>query len=513
MPRSGLIALVVLVLATLGLLWWSLSGDPQPAPAAEIAAEVAPAPERPAAPTAQPAAPVAAAEPPSVAPKTATLQGQARDAQGRGVPARISVKTESGPFAAQTQADAAGNFRLTVPAPQLLTVAADAPGLPAWQQQRVRVQPGEAVTLQITFADQAPLRGTVVDPAGNPVPHAFVVRTGPGEQVVAATDNNGEFLIGAEIGAVELVAVHGEWAPSPPQQLAGPSAKPVQLRMGAGALVTGKVVDPAGQPINNARVALDGGQFDGPAVQTPNSQTVFSQADGTFSLGPLRPGLLDLRAETAGKPPGSAKGVRATSGATASGVVIVLTAGATVKGRVTQKANGQPVAGARVTLLDGGLGGDGPAGVTDADGRYAVAGVSAGLHTLRVDHPEFRAELASGVQVPPAGEVTRDVALAPKVAGEHFAFQGIGAGLQRIGDAVVIGNVMAGTPAEQAGLQSGDRIVAVDRQGTAGMALTQVIERIRGEEGTAVLLEIDRPGQGKFTVQVGRGTVVVKDPK
>jgi C-terminal processing protease CtpA/Prc len=39
-----------------------------------------------------------------------------------------------------------------------------------------------------------------------------------------------------------------------------------------------------------------------------------------------------------------------------------------------------------------------------------------------------------------------------------------------------------------------------------------VVERIRGEEGSSVLLEIERPGQGRFTVQVNRGQVVVKDP-
>lgn len=60
------------------------------------------------------------------------------------------------------------------------------------------------------------------------------------------------------------------------------------------------------------------------------------------------------------------------------------------------------------------------------------------------------------------------------------------------------------SPAEEAGLQRGDRIVRIDGKPTALMDLAQASEALKGELGTDVRLEISRKGKPSFTVAVTR---------
>jgi hypothetical protein len=56
--------------------------------------------------------------------------------------------------------------------------------------------------------------------------------------------------------------------------------------------------------------------------------------------------------------------------------------------------------------------------------------------------------------------------------------------------------VMPGGPASQMGMRSGDRILAVDGQASRGLRSVDVIKRLRGEPGTAVVVRIERNGSG-----------------
>ena len=512
MPRWLAAVLGVLVLATLALLLWSLSAGPEPV---AIAGDNEPVPEKAAVPKLAEAHKPTEPEPepkPQVA-AAGGLRGQVHDSTGQGVTAVVRVLNTQGQAAGRGTSDQAGTFVLAQLPPGVYRVEVQASNFALWRQDRVQIRGGQTETLDVTLAASEPIRGVVVNDRGSPVPHAYVIRVAPGDPVMATADVNGEFVIGAEAAGAEVIAVHGRYAASNPVKLEVKPPTGMRLQLQAGALVLGMVVDHKGLPVANAQVAVEVAAYDGPAVASPTLPPVTTQADGRFELGRLRPGTFDLRADAPGKAAGFAKNVRATAGGTTSGLVITLGAGAVIKGRVTAKATGKPVGQARVAVLDGAPGMDPPSTTTDNDGRYEIHAVAAGLHSLRVDHPEFRAEMVSGINAPENGEVVRDIALAVKVAGENFAFQGIGAGLQKDGDAVIVRNVMPDTPAAQAGMQSGDRIVSVDRQGVNGMPLTGVIERIRGEEGTTVLIEIDRPGQGRFTVQVSRAAVVVKEPR
>jgi carboxyl-terminal processing protease len=70
-------------------------------------------------------------------------------------------------------------------------------------------------------------------------------------------------------------------------------------------------------------------------------------------------------------------------------------------------------------------------------------------------------------------------------------------------DGTVIASVYPNTPAAEAGLMRGDKIVAVDGTSTIGETYDQVVARVRGPEGEPVTLTIDRNGN-TFDVTIVR---------
>ncbi|MBN2839430.1 MAG: PDZ domain-containing protein, partial [Coriobacteriia bacterium] len=73
-------------------------------------------------------------------------------------------------------------------------------------------------------------------------------------------------------------------------------------------------------------------------------------------------------------------------------------------------------------------------------------------------------------------------------------FYGIGVTISNDGDDLVINSVIAGTPAEAAGLEPDDLIVEINGEARPRWDVDEAVLRIRGEEGTTVDLGIRRNG-------------------
>ncbi len=89
-------------------------------------------------------------------------------------------------------------------------------------------------------------------------------------------------------------------------------------------------------------------------------------------------------------------------------------------------------------------------------------------------------------------------------------YYGIGAALGQDAKTkeVTISKVYEGTPAEEAGLRDGDQIVKVNETVSTSEELSDLVQKIRGEEGTTVHLKIYRASTKKtFEVDVERKNV------
>ncbi len=94
------------------------------------------------------------------------------------------------------------------------------------------------------------------------------------------------------------------------------------------------------------------------------------------------------------------------------------------------------------------------------------------------------------------------------LAGE---FEGIGAEVGIKDNALIVVAPLLDSPAERAGLLAGDKILAIDKKDTQGMALDAAVKMIRGKRGTKVTLLISRDGiKTAKDYEITRDKIVIK---
>jgi carboxyl-terminal processing protease len=122
----------------------------------------------------------------------------------------------------------------------------------------------------------------------------------------------------------------------------------------------------------------------------------------------------------------------------------------------------------------------------------AIDGVIQALndpHTIYIDPESF----ALGVDV---------------ISGE---FQGIGARVEQDSttDEIVIVAPFRDSPAEKAGVRSGDVVLAVDGESTEGWTVSEAVRRIRGPDGTQVTLKVRHQNGETEDIAITRSTIVI----
>lgn len=89
-------------------------------------------------------------------------------------------------------------------------------------------------------------------------------------------------------------------------------------------------------------------------------------------------------------------------------------------------------------------------------------------------------------------------------------FGGVGLRIEKQGDYVSVLVPLKGTPADRAGIKSGDKIIEVNGESMKGKTLDEVGNKLRGEIGTEVKVVIEREGQPKpLTFVLKREEIVV----
>ena len=78
------------------------------------------------------------------------------------------------------------------------------------------------------------------------------------------------------------------------------------------------------------------------------------------------------------------------------------------------------------------------------------------------------------------------------------SFFGVGIEITMRDGVLTVVSPIEGTPAYQAGVKAGDRIIKIDGKLTKGMSLMKAVKAIRGAKGTKVVLTMMREGAGKL---------------
>jgi carboxyl-terminal processing protease len=92
-------------------------------------------------------------------------------------------------------------------------------------------------------------------------------------------------------------------------------------------------------------------------------------------------------------------------------------------------------------------------------------------------------------------------------------FGGIGVELTLEGKVPEVISPIDGTPAAEAGIEPGDRIVKIDAQATTGMDVEEIVKRLRGVPGSRVSLTIARNDRSPFEVTLTRNVIRVVSVK
>ncbi|OZU88786.1 peptidase S41 [Virgibacillus indicus] len=91
------------------------------------------------------------------------------------------------------------------------------------------------------------------------------------------------------------------------------------------------------------------------------------------------------------------------------------------------------------------------------------------------------------------------------------SFEGIGAEVSMVNGTVTIVSPIKDSPAEKAGLRPNDQVLKVDDESLEGLNLNEAVAKIRGEKGSEVILQIQRPSVSEpFNVTIVRDTIPVE---
>lgn len=94
------------------------------------------------------------------------------------------------------------------------------------------------------------------------------------------------------------------------------------------------------------------------------------------------------------------------------------------------------------------------------------------------------------------------------------SFGGLGIEITVKNDVLTVVSPIEGTPAEKAGVKSGDEIIKINDDFTKGMTLTDAVKMMRGPKGSRIRLTLHREGiPDLFTVSVMRDVIRIQSVK
>jgi RNA polymerase sigma factor (sigma-70 family) len=303
---------------------------------------------------------------------------------------------------AATATDAAGLSRVPA-APGAYLLVAAAAGLAPGQQTAVRPS-GEPVT-RVALALEPPvtLAGRTIGRDGQPVALAALSLTRLGEQGAprvdppdevrshGASDGRGAFRIeGLAPGRWQLTAEAAGHARTVVERLTLPRTAPLDVVLGAAAVIEGLVVTDEGRPAPGATVSFAGGAELLQVESGPSGGFAAEVTAGTFRISAVR-------GDEAGW---VEQGVSVGPGATAPRLTIRLGVAARFTGKVVDGAD-RPVAGAQVLVTPYDGRGEVARLATTADGAFASPPLAPGDYDLDASAEGYAPAASKGLVLLP----------------------------------------------------------------------------------------------------------------
>ncbi len=446
-----------------------------------------------------------------VLPAGAQVDGLVTMADGQPPPGGTAAAFRPGRWeVGETRLSPDGHFTLSGLPSGKLTVSADAAQARATTD--VQLEPGGETSVTLRLGDGS-LGGLVVGGAGEPMAGALVVArpVGAGEagERSALSAADGTFKVtGLSGDRFDVAATKDEGTAAIRGVAAG--RRDLRLSLASGG-VWGTVLGPGGTTVSDFYVAAE------PEVPGEGRARATQVVDGhgDFHLS-LAPGRYRLRATAPGYSEGDLENVEVAAGAETRGVRIELRPAGTIEGTVLEEKTGAPLADVHVATDRGhvwGVGRDSPLGGSAAlsgpDGHFLLRDVAPGSWPVLASSPTLQPTGAPPVvQVAPGQNPGPVEIRMRKASGGDQKYAGIGMSLYPDADRKLAGEVFEGGPAHEAGIRTGDQILAIDGLSTDGLSIQDLASRIRGPEGTEVTLEMRRGTEGaEYTVVVPRAEI------
>jgi hypothetical protein len=404
--------------------------------------------------------------------------------------------------------DASGAFSFSAPDGAVLEARSAVSGV-GRAAVDVSVRMSKKLTIRLTppEAAQAFIEGAVEDERGQPVEGAGI----SAEQklvfaqppVLSRTDTQGHFRLDGLAKAVWVVTASRRGVAPATAEVAAPGS--VRLRLVSGGVLEGRVTDKhSGAAIAAFTLFVQGVELQTLSVVNPS---------GRYRMEGLPAGELFVSVIAQGHAPLTGKRISVGAGETAT-LDFALGQGGRVTGIVVERGTGKPIPAAEVSVAGLDVAAGVPirnATIAGPDGRFVLEALeesglgitvtAAGHHGRVVSVPR----IAEGET---AGPLT--VELTPLKDGEEprLELAGIGASLEKRGEAIWIGQTLPGGGAAEVGLVPGDGITAIEGAPVEPMSLGEAVQLLRGPEGTSVTLSVVKASGGRpLTVSVPRRLV------
>lgn len=380
--------------------------------------------------------------------RAATVAGRVVDGFGAGIArARVVVKSVAtdlprltgGPTSASATAGEDGRFVVEGATPGTMELVAGADDFQTSEPLVLELTSGERREgLRLVLARGGSLVGRVTGPGGEPVADATILATptaqaGSPFQAAprhhAQSDHEGRYRIGGlPPGEVQVRAQHPEYAGPVREATIGAGEARLDLELGRGIEVSGRVVDDAGAPVAGAEVSLVADSLLG------FQQPVRSGDDGSFRLTGVEPGTWRLAATKDGLAQVDPE-LRLDVGGPLFDVEVRMTAGGAIVGQVRGLELAE-LSRLRLFAISQTRGGLPRTGSVDFEGGYRVEGTGPGTWRVMAVFGESEGMASGEVELAPGQQEARldldfagDLVLSGRVTlgGEPLAGAQVGA--------------------------------------------------------------------------------------